>query len=96
VPDATIALKDRERTLGIKTYGHSDLAIGAPVDEDILFEIGSIGKSFTAIALLGHVAGGPDLQAPVANYLPWFEVPSRPSNAPNGLAECEARMGTLN
>lgn len=75
-PGAAIALTDRERTLGMKTYGHSDLAVGAPVAEDTLFEIGSIAKSFTAIALLADVDRSLDLQAPVATYLPWFEVRS--------------------
>jgi CubicO group peptidase (beta-lactamase class C family) len=61
----------------VATYGFADLAAGTPVTPDTLFEIGSIGKSFTSLALLReHEAGNLDLQAPVARYLPWFEVRS--------------------
>ena len=76
-PGLALALTDRERTLRVATYGFADLAAGTPVTPDTLFEIGSIGKSFTSLALLReHEAGNLDLQAPVARYLPWFEVRS--------------------
>ena len=42
-----------------------------------MFEIGSIGKSFTNVALMQlRDEGRLDLQAPVSRYLPWFEVQS--------------------
>ncbi|HLL50099.1 MAG TPA: serine hydrolase domain-containing protein, partial [Thermomicrobiales bacterium] len=76
-PGLALALTDRERTLRVATYGFADLAARAPVTADTLFEIGSIGKSFTSLALLReHEAGILDLQAPVTRYLPWFEVRS--------------------
>ncbi|HKD75120.1 MAG TPA: serine hydrolase domain-containing protein, partial [Ktedonobacterales bacterium] len=41
----------------------------------MLFEIGSIGKSFTALVLMQLVeAGQIDLYAPVDRYLPWFAI----------------------
>src|SRR5215208_6260838 len=74
-PGLALALTDRERTLRVATYGFADLGARTPVTPDTLFEIGSIGKSFTSLALLcEHEAGNLDLQAPVARYLPWFEV----------------------
>jgi len=76
-PGLALALTDRERTLRVATYGFADLAARTPVTPDTLFEIGSIGKSFTSLALLRkHEAGNLDLQAPVARYLPWFAVRS--------------------
>ena len=76
-PGLALALTDRERTLRVATYGFADLAARTPVTPDTLFEIGSIGKSFTSLALMReHEAGNLDLQAPVACYLPWFEVRS--------------------
>jgi CubicO group peptidase (beta-lactamase class C family) len=76
-PGLALALTDRERTLRVATYGFADLAARTPVTPDTLFEIGSIGKSFTSLALLReHEAGNLDLQAPVTRYLPWFEVQS--------------------
>ncbi|MDQ3693871.1 MAG: serine hydrolase [Chloroflexota bacterium] len=76
-PGLGLALTDRERTLRVATYGFADLAARTPVTPDHLFEIGSIGESFTSLALLReHEAGNLNLQAPVARYLPWFEVRS--------------------
>jgi CubicO group peptidase (beta-lactamase class C family) len=48
------------------------------VTGETLFQIGSISKSFTALALM-HLwdEGVLDLDRPVAEYLPWFEVQSR-------------------
>ena len=68
-PGLALALTDRERTLRVATYGFADLAARTPVTPDTLFEIGSIGKSFTSLALLReHEAGNLDLQAPVARH----------------------------
>src|SRR5918997_243942 len=77
LPGLALALTDRERTVRVATYGFADLAARTPVMPDTLFEIGSIGKSFTSLALMReHEAGNLDLQAPVARYLPWFAVRS--------------------
>src|SRR5215218_9310636 len=75
--DAVFAQLDRIIERRVATYGFADLAARTPVTPDTLFEIGSIGKSFTSLALmLEHEAGNLDLQAPVARYLPWFAVRS--------------------
>jgi D-alanyl-D-alanine carboxypeptidase len=77
-PGLVAALTDRERLLHIAAHGFADLAARAPVTPDTLFEIGSISKSFTAIALLQlREAGRLDLHLPVRQYLPWFHVPSK-------------------
>ncbi len=47
-PGLTLGLTDRDGTLLIRTYGFADLASRQPVTPDTLFEIGSIGKTFTA------------------------------------------------
>jgi CubicO group peptidase (beta-lactamase class C family) len=45
------------------------------VTPDTTFEIGSIGKTFTAMAAMHAVeAGVLDLHAPVTEYLPWFQA----------------------
>jgi len=72
-----VALTDRDKLLRASTYWFSDLAAQIPVTPETLYEIGSIGKSFTSIALLQQCdAGRLDLNAPVAHYLPWFQVKS--------------------
>ena len=77
LPGLALALTDRDRTLLTTTHGFADRAARTPVTPDTLFEIGSIGKSFTALALLQLAeAGKLDLHAPVAGYLPWFTVRS--------------------
>lgn len=43
-----------------------------PIDEDTLFETGSIGKTYTAVLASDLL----DPQAAVTDYLPWFEVRS--------------------
>jgi len=81
IPGLAIAVTDRTRTVHSGEYGVSDIASGAPVRDEMLFQIGSIGKSFTSIALLQlQEQGRVDLQKPVTEYLPWFEV--RSAHAP--------------
>jgi D-alanyl-D-alanine carboxypeptidase len=78
IPGLAVAVTDREKTLHTFHLGYADVAARAPVTPDTLFEIGSISKSFTALALLQlQEAGRVDLHAPVTRYLPWFEVRSR-------------------
>ena len=77
MPGMALAVTDRDTTLNVATFGYAELASQATVRKDTMFEIGSIGKSFTNIALLQLVDEGRlDLHAPVSRYLPWFEVRS--------------------
>ncbi len=76
-PGAALALTDRERTLAVRCYGYADLAARAPLTPEHLLEIGSIGKLFTAIALVQEAeAGRLDLHRPLHELLPWFALPS--------------------
>ena len=81
-PGLTLGLTDRDSTLLIRTYGFANLASRQPVTAETLFEIGSIGKTFTAVATLQLVDEGRiDLHAPVTRYLPWFTVPQPAGHA---------------
>jgi CubicO group peptidase (beta-lactamase class C family) len=74
-PGLALAVTDRERSLGGVVAGYADLAAREPVAAHHRFQIGSISKGFTALAILGQVEEGRiDLDAPVTAYLPWFEV----------------------
>ncbi len=76
-PGLALALTDRDRVLSVRCYGVTDLAAGTPVTPETLFEIGSIGKSFTGVVVQQlREEGLLELDAPVTDYLPWFEVRS--------------------
>lgn len=74
----SISVTDRRRTLFTAGVGYADLAARSPALADTTFQIGSIGKSMTALALLQLVqAGRLDLNAPISTHLPWMALPSR-------------------
>lgn len=76
-PGLALAVTDRERILGVVVDGLASVEARAPVEPSHRFQIGSISKGFTAMALLRQrEAGRLDLDAPVTEYLPWFEVRS--------------------
>jgi CubicO group peptidase (beta-lactamase class C family) len=86
-PGLALGLTDRDGTLALRSYGLAELASERPVTADTLFEIGSIGKTFTAIALLRLTDEGRiDLEAPVDRYLPWFAVPQPAGHPPITVA----------
>jgi CubicO group peptidase (beta-lactamase class C family) len=77
LPGIAVAVTDRDRLLSFQSAGWADLGRRRPIDEGTLFELGSIGKTFTALLVLELAKGGViDLEAPVPTYLPWFEVRS--------------------
>jgi D-alanyl-D-alanine carboxypeptidase len=76
VPGLAVGLTGPVGAPEVRTYGLADLGAHRPVEPDTLFEIGSIGKTFTAIAIVQLVEEGLlDLDAPINDILPWFEVP---------------------
>ena len=71
IPGASVALVDRERTLWAGGVGKADVAAGIDATADHLFRIGSIAKSFTALAVLHAVEDGLlDLDTPVRELVP--------------------------
>lgn len=76
-PGMTVAISNRDGLLRESQYGFADLKLGTKVVPQTLFEIGSISKSFVALALLQVVDEGKlDLHKPVTTYLPWIKVDS--------------------
>ena len=77
-PGMTLVLANRDGILRASTYGFSDLEQKLSVEPEQLFHIGSISKSFTAIALLQlHEEGRLDLHKAVVEYLPWLKIESQ-------------------
>lgn len=76
-PGLALAVTNREGLLHVAVFGYADLKARRPVTPETLFQIGSISKSFTAIALLQlQEEGKLDLHAPLTKYWPWFSVQS--------------------
>ena len=77
MPGLVLGVTDREKVLRVAAFGYADMAAEKPIEPSLMFEIGSIGKSFTNVALMQlRDEGRLDLHAPVSRYLPWFEVQS--------------------
>src|SRR5688500_16767641 len=77
-PGMAVAFVDRERCVRVATYGVAALESRSPVTPETLFRIGSITKSFTALATVRLAERGMlDLHRPVVDYLPWWEVRAR-------------------
>ena len=71
IPGASVALVEKDRTIWAGGVGKADVAAGIEVTADHLFRIGSISKSFTALAMLHAVEGGLlDLDTPVRELAP--------------------------
>ena len=76
VPGAALAIVHGDRVVHARGFG-----VGGPDGHRITprtaFILGSMSKSFTALAIMQlHEAGKIDLDAPVRQYLPWFRVAS--------------------
>ena len=77
-PGMTLALANRNGLLRASEYGFADVKAGIKVSPQTLFEIGSISKSFVAIAVLQLAEEGKlDLNKPVTSYLPWLKIESK-------------------
>ena len=71
IPGASVALVDRDRTIWAGGVGMADVAGGVEATANHLFRIGSISKSFTALAVLHAVEDGLlDLDTPVRELAP--------------------------
>ena len=74
IPGVALGIVRGERIVYLKGFGRADPS-GRPVTPQTPFLIGSITKSFTALAVMQLVdEGRVDLDAPVQRYIPWFRV----------------------
>jgi D-alanyl-D-alanine carboxypeptidase len=77
IPGLVIGITDRNRTQGVIVHGYADLKNKIPLTADSPFAIGSISKSFTAVALMElRDEGRFDPQVPIVRYVPWLKVSS--------------------
>ena len=77
-PGMTLALATRDGLLRASAYGFADTKADIKVQSSTLFEIGSISKSFVALALMQmHEEGKFDPSKPITTYLPWLKIESK-------------------
>src|SRR5262245_22743109 len=77
-PGLTLALANHDGLIRVSTYGFADTKAGLRVVPETMFEIGSISKSFVALALMQlHEEGKLDLNKPIVEYLPWLKINSK-------------------
>ena len=70
-PGATVVVLQAEQLLLRKAYGLANVELKVPMRADYVFRIGSISKTFTAVALMQLVDRGKLLlAAPISRYLP--------------------------
>lgn len=81
IPGLALGLVHGDQIVQVRGFGTSDRA-GHPVTPQTPFLIGSVTKSFTALAIMQLIeAGKVDLDAPVQRYLPWFRVANASASA---------------
>ena len=74
IPGASLAVVGGDRIVHLRGFGRVRPGGGAPTPQTPFF-IGSLTKSFTALAIMQLVEEGKvELDAPVQRYLPWFRV----------------------
>jgi CubicO group peptidase (beta-lactamase class C family) len=87
IPGVAIAIVKGDQIVYLKGYGRADQS-GRGVTPQTPFIIGSITKTFTALAVMQLVeAGKVELDAPVQHYIPWFRVAD-----PDASAQITVRM----
>jgi CubicO group peptidase (beta-lactamase class C family) len=81
IPGAALAIVDGNQIVHLRGFGRARPAGEAPSPVTPFF-IGSLTKSFTALAVMQLVeAGKVELDAPVQCYLPWFRVADAQASA---------------
>jgi len=72
-PGGSVIVVQDGKTLLRKGYGMADLELGVPVKPEMVFRIGSMGKQFTAVAILQLVKEGKvKFDDPLSKYVPDF------------------------
>ncbi len=81
IPGLALGIVRGDRIVHLRGFGEADSS-GRAVSPQTPFIIGSLSKSFTALAIMQLVeAGKVDLDAPVQRYIPWFRVADEAASA---------------
>src|SRR5438105_4217876 len=78
IPGAAVALAHDGDIVYERGFGHRDAARSLPVTSDTRFGLGSVTKSFPALAIAQlEEAGRLSVHDPVTRWLPEFKLPRR-------------------
>ena len=81
IPGLALGIMEDGSITCLKGYGTLD-GSGAPVTPDTPFEVGSVGKSLTALCIRQLANQGKiDYEAPVQTYIPWFTLADKETAA---------------
>jgi CubicO group peptidase (beta-lactamase class C family) len=81
IPGLALGIVQGDQIVYLKGFGIADPS-GRAVTPQTPFIIGSLSKSFTALAIMQLVEQGKvDLDAPVLHYIPWFRVADEAASA---------------
>ena len=81
IPGLALAIVQGDQIVHLKAFGVADPS-GRAVTPQTPFILGSLSKSFTALAIMQLVEQGQvELDAPVQRYLPWFRVADEAASA---------------
>ena len=81
IPGLAMGIVEGDRIVHLKGFGIAG-SDGRPVTPQTPFQINSLGKPMTGVAIMQLVeAGKLDLDAPVQRYLPWFRVADEAASA---------------
>src|SRR6266705_1343147 len=81
IPGLALGIVHGDRIVHLRGFGVANPA-GQPVTPQTPFILGSLSKSFTALAIMQLIdAGKMALEASVQRYLPWFRVADRNASA---------------
>ena len=81
IPGLALGIVHADHIVHLRGFGVANPA-GQPATPQTPFIIGSLSKSFTAVAIMQLIdAGKMELDAPVQRYLPWFRVADRNASA---------------
>jgi CubicO group peptidase (beta-lactamase class C family) len=74
IPGAALAIVEQDHITSVKGFGVAD-PTGRPVTAETPFILGSLSKSFTALAVMQLVEKGQvNLDTKVREYIPWFTL----------------------
>ncbi|MBI5033962.1 MAG: beta-lactamase family protein [Chloroflexi bacterium] len=81
IPGMALGIVQGDQIVHLQSFGVADSS-GRKVTPQTPFYIGSLTKSFTALAVMQLVeAGKIELDTPVQKYLPWFELADKAASA---------------